>query len=338
MKKHFCLKFLLAALVSVSLLPINSVQVSAEDSFDTPAYELAQRRRRRGSSSAFNRYMRLGYTATRRRQYSRALRYFRLALGQSPGNRYALRAIRNVQSYRRRNSRRRGYAYSRGIPRRVRGAGRRGACIKKADKPVPFISEEIEKTTASNPNFLFYIPQASSDKPLKFVVYEKEGNRLKKFYEKDYQPINKAAIVKIPLPQNKSLKTTTEYFWSLSVVCDAIDVSRNADLGGRIQRESNEALTDALEAASPQERANVYSTAGYWQDAMAVLAKLRRQNPGNAGFKNEWEELLKTYFKSLEAQEDDQQETEKPEPSTDSEQDAVELEDKILQSDIVHLQ
>ena len=71
---------------------------------------------------------------------------------------------------------------------------------------------------------------------------------------------------------------------------------------------------------------------------MAVLAKLRRQNPGNAGFKNEWEELLKTYFKSLEAQEDDQQETEKPEPSTDSEQDAVELEDKILQSDIVHLQ
>lgn len=338
MKKYSCLKFLLAALVSVSLLPVNSTRVSAEETFDTPAYELAQKKRTRRSSSAFDRYMRLGYTATGGRQYLRALKYFRLALGQRPGNKYALRAIRNVQSYRSRNRRRLGYPYSRGIPARVRSAGKRGACIKRADKPVPFISQEVEKTTESNPNFFFYIPEASSDKPLKFVVYEREGNRLKKFYEKDYQAIDKAAIVKIVLPTNKSLQTTTEYYWSLSVVCDAIDVSNNADLVGRIRRELNEDFSDVLETASPKERANIYSSAGYWQDAMAVLADLRRQKPGNAGLKNEWQELLKAYFKSLEPQ-DDQQETEESEQSTDSkqEQNAVKLEDKILQADIVDL-
>jgi hypothetical protein len=46
-----------------------------------------------------------GYAATEQRDYQNALTYFRQALQQRPGNPYATRAIRNVESYIQRNSR-----------------------------------------------------------------------------------------------------------------------------------------------------------------------------------------------------------------------------------------
>ena len=49
--------------------------------------------------SAYDRYMRLGYDATQRENYERALGFFEQATAERPDDAYALQAIRNVQAY-----------------------------------------------------------------------------------------------------------------------------------------------------------------------------------------------------------------------------------------------
>ncbi len=48
---------------------------------------------------SYDRYMRLGYDATERRDYERALSFFQRALEERPGDGYAAQAIRNVRTY-----------------------------------------------------------------------------------------------------------------------------------------------------------------------------------------------------------------------------------------------
>lgn len=51
------------------------------------------------SRSDYERYMRLGYAATKKKEYQTALYYFRMAFKERPDNGYASQAIRNVQAY-----------------------------------------------------------------------------------------------------------------------------------------------------------------------------------------------------------------------------------------------
>jgi hypothetical protein len=52
-----------------------------------------------GQQSAFTRYMLAGYAANQKGDYQTALFNFRRALNERPGNSYATKAIRNVESY-----------------------------------------------------------------------------------------------------------------------------------------------------------------------------------------------------------------------------------------------
>lgn len=49
--------------------------------------------------SVYDQYMRLGYDATNRNNYTQAMKFFEQALGERPEDGYALQAIRNVQTY-----------------------------------------------------------------------------------------------------------------------------------------------------------------------------------------------------------------------------------------------
>lgn len=87
------------------------------------------------AESSYDRYMQLGYNATRQRNYPDALTYFKQALQGKPGDTYATIAVRNITSYiardRQTARKRRRYliyipAYF-GQPRRLVPAGSRGA-------------------------------------------------------------------------------------------------------------------------------------------------------------------------------------------------------------------
>ncbi|GAB4380542.1 MAG: hypothetical protein Kow00121_37030 [Elainellaceae cyanobacterium] len=51
-------------------------------------------------TSAYDRYMQAGYTATDQENYDRALLFFQRALDERPGDSYAQQAIENVEGYR----------------------------------------------------------------------------------------------------------------------------------------------------------------------------------------------------------------------------------------------
>jgi hypothetical protein len=52
-----------------------------------------------GKTTPYDRYMQAGYAATQKRDHEAALRYFKRALDERPGNLYATRAIENTERY-----------------------------------------------------------------------------------------------------------------------------------------------------------------------------------------------------------------------------------------------
>lgn len=299
MRQKPWLKYLIAVILIGSaglITPAIFNQFSAADSVESSVL-LARR-------SRYDQLMRQGYAATRRRQYSRALSFFRQALAIRPGNRFARRAISNVSRYQRRASRYRRVA-RRGRPRRRRGAGTRGT---NSIKLIPLIptdndksesnqqanansSESLFLTTAKYPTFFFYIPQLSQGEELVFELEdENSGDTV---YEVTFKAPQKPGIISISLPSNKPpLALNKEYIWSLSKASDRPSDPRPE---GLIKREQpNQKLANDLKRAKPLEGVALYAENGYWEDSLRTLADLRRKSPQNEEINIEWGNLLGT--------------------------------------------
>ena len=299
MKQKPWLKYLIAVLLIGSaglITPAIFNQISAVDSTQSSVL-LAQRR------SKYDQYMRQGYAATRRRQYSRALSFFRQALAARPGDRFARRAIANVSRYQRRVSRYRRVA-RRGRPRRRRGAATRGGQSIKLiplmpnDKPdsnqqasANSSGSSLFLTTAKHPTFFFYIPQLSQDEELVFELEdENSGDTV---YEITFKAPQKPGIISISLPTNKApLELNKEYLWSLSKASNRPSDPRPE---GLIKRENpSQKLANDLKKANPLDRIALYAENGYWEDSLRNLADLRRKSPQNEEINIEWGNLLGT--------------------------------------------
>jgi hypothetical protein len=146
-------------------------------------------------------------------------------------------------------------------------------------------NSNIGLTTQANPTFFFYIPQTSATLELVLRDQDKE-------YKQMYKSSEKGGIVSIPF--NKTpLEVDKVYRWSLSIVCNPKERSKDKFVEGAIVRVKTVAqLASKLATASPQERANLYAEAGIWQDSLASLAQSLSDNPSNAELKAEWQALL----------------------------------------------
>ena len=137
MKLIFRIRFLWIVLLLVSLLPVDSTSVRAANvSEDVDNTILLASRR---GNSTYDRLMRQGYAAARRRNYRLARNYFRQALRSRPGDRYARRAIANMNRYINRRSRSRIVYRRRGTRRRVVGATRGTCSVNKGLRTAPRI-------------------------------------------------------------------------------------------------------------------------------------------------------------------------------------------------------
>ncbi|MBE9214286.1 DUF928 domain-containing protein [Plectonema cf. radiosum LEGE 06105] len=300
MKQKLRLKYLLAVLLMGSAGLLTSVifnQFSAADSMKSSVL-LAQ------GKSKYDQYMQEGYAATRRRQYGRALNYFRLALGQRPGDSYALGAISNVERYQRRVERY-GKVSGKGKPRRRTGAATRGGQCSDLIPLIPTYEEKCSSTqqatgeeslslfltTAKYPTFFFYIPQISPEEKLLFELKDNDNKNI--LYELTFKPPQKPGIISVVLPRDKlPLEANKEYRWSILVDTDRGDEDYPE---GLIKREEpNPELTNKFEAASPLDRVVLYAENGYWEDSLRTIADLRRQRPQDEEINIEWGNLLGT--------------------------------------------
>lgn len=303
MKLIFRIKFLWIVLLLASLLPVDSTSVRAANVSDDVDNTMLLASRR--GTSTYDRLMRQGYTATRRRNYRLARNYFRRALRYRRGDRYARRAIANMNRYLAPG----GpliYVGGTGTTRRA-SAATRGGCFQNEQARkliVPLIPSDADgvTTTAEYPSLMFYVPQIPEAKALELVV------RLDPEYKKIHTiplTVNKqSGIVKVnltsktgkPLALNKNLAPKEKYYtWVFSVICD--HNSRDTDwiLQGSVKRiQPNEDLRFDLETAAPQEQVEIYVENKLWEDALRTVADLRRQNPNDAEIKQYWQELLKS--------------------------------------------
>ena len=293
------LKYLLVVLLIGSaglITPAIFNQFSAADSMESSVL-LARR-------SRYDQLMRQGYAATRRRQYSRALRFFRQALAARPGDRFARRAIANVSRYQRRVSRYRRVA-RRGRPRRRRGAATRGgqcidlipliptkqeSCSQKNQGTGNSAESSLFLTSSELPTFFFYIPEIPQEEELLFELKDSSGNIQ---HEESFNPPKKPGIVSVSLPSNKpALKLNTEYRWSILVDSDRADEDYPE---GLIKREQpNQDLSSKLKAASPLDRVALYAENGYWEDSLRTVADLRSISPQDEEIQIAWWNLLGT--------------------------------------------
>ncbi|MCC5638436.1 DUF928 domain-containing protein [Nostoc sp. CHAB 5844] len=265
------------------------------------------------AQSNYNKYMQLGYSATRQRNYSAALNYFKQALQERPGDRYATTAVSNIQIYisRNRRSGNQGKTYvtyiptnlgkpMRQIPGGTRGPGVRlsengTACIQ-GKKPLTALTPvfDLQKTTAAHPTFFFYVPQTSAP-VMELVLSDDQDNVV---YQQTLPTPTKAGIVSLNLPEKPnvpSLKVGQTYQWDFSVICDRRDRELDYVVSGSIERIAPDAtLMTELEKLKPEEQAAIYALSGFWEDSLAILSELRKSNPNDLTIKNDWEDLLRS--------------------------------------------
>lgn len=259
-------------------------------------------------TSTYDRFMRLGYGAAGRRQYRRAKNYFRRALRYRPEDRYARRAIANMNRYIALIS----HPSIPGVgktPRRtsagVRYAIRRGrrrssyTCKKNkeaAKSLIPLIPSDADSvtTTAEYPSLFFYIPQIPKAKVFQLVVRNSEGENLQ---EISLKPKEQSGIVRVNLTSTagKPLELNQKYTWAFYVIFDTKNRDTDWILEGSIQRiQPNEYLNFDLKTAAPQEQVEIYLKNNLWEDALRTLADLRSQNPNDTEINQYWQELLKS--------------------------------------------
>ena len=178
-----------------------------------------------------------------------------------------------------------------GVPgRRVAGGARiNNSCLPEHKKRLTAIvpQSNVGLTTVAKPTLFFYVPRTSAPE-VELIVYDQNQK-----YKQTYKPTGKAGVVGIPVTAT-SLEVGKEYRWFFSVICNPKERSQDQVVEGAIKRiQPQQQLTTKLENATLEERANLYATAGIWQDSLATLAQLLSTSPNNPEFKADWKALLK---------------------------------------------
>ena len=92
--------------------------------------------------------------------------------------------------------------------------------------------------------------------------------------------------------QAPALKEGQEYEWEVQVKCSDTNFSF---IRGRIKRmlTDNAVLAAKLEEASIEDYPSILAEAGVWYDSLATVSELRRANPEESFWTEDWKEILK---------------------------------------------
>lgn len=207
-----------------------------------------------------------------------------------------------------------------GKPRRIIGAGTRNtgtppsngarsfsSCQFTEQPPLTALVPEngLGVTVSAQPTFYVYVPgrspsalrfaQSPQALPLQVEFRLKDKNNID-IYQTSFQTTGKPGIVAITLPNQVGLlplEVGQDYQWTFSVGCSKNDFSSENIVGGLVRRiELNPTLNNQLKQASPQKQIELYAEAGIWQDALATLIQLRRDNPNDSAVVSTWAKLL----------------------------------------------
>ncbi|HEY9852249.1 MAG TPA: DUF928 domain-containing protein [Leptolyngbyaceae cyanobacterium] len=187
-----------------------------------------------------------------------------------------------------------------GSPSTTSGGSSRGICstgIAAKEMPysaiVPLIpATDVELTAEDRPTIFVQITD-STFKEVELSVWDDRQNGI---YQTTIPLPGKAGIVSVKLPEDApALKVGTRYKWTLAVICDPSQRSRDAVVQGWIERiELSIALKEKLSTPDILERAKLYAENQIWYETVATLAQLRRSHPEDVKVTFEWQQLLES--------------------------------------------
>ena len=180
-----------------------------------------------------------------------------------------------------------------GIPDgRLRGGGSRSSCqnYQNLTALVPANNQVVwGKTTATHPEFLFYLPQGST---IEFVLQDEANNNVSQI-NRQISPDNQG-IVSISIPHTVApLENNKIYKWTLILFCQDNQLGPFVYVQGSIEKVALETKTQTqLQTVDNTEKAVIYAREGIWYETIALLAQLRSENPNDEQINSMWSELL----------------------------------------------
>jgi hypothetical protein len=257
------------------------------------------------TAKSYNRYMRLGYRATAKRDYRNALINFRKALEERPGDRYATVAISNVSGYAARRERKLVFIPGiKGAPVNRLGAGTRNPRSCLGDNTCLFAlipdNDRALLTTTAYPKLLFYVPQTAG-KQIELLFRSTTNNA--KTYQLSIPTPAKSGIVSFDLSMLKDaegqslppLENGNKYKWSLAIILNADNHSEDLVVDGAIERQQvNPELAELLQQGSASDRISLYTINNFWYDALATLYQARQADPNNSSLVEDWTSILES--------------------------------------------
>jgi hypothetical protein len=187
-----------------------------------------------------------------------------------------------------------------GAPRRIEPGGTRnpGSCEVPGKSLTALLpSNRFSVTVAAYPTFFVYLPAQSpqaSPLPVEFVLKDINDDEI---YRANFKTSGTPGIITLSLPAQAGLlplNVGQDYKWSFSIICQGDERSKDITVEGWIRRvKLNPVMETQLKQASPQKQVEIYAQAGIWQDALATLVQLRRDNPADSQIAAEWTKLLR---------------------------------------------
>ncbi|MGB3693459.1 MAG: DUF928 domain-containing protein [Spirulinaceae cyanobacterium] len=178
----------------------------------------------------------------------------------------------------------------RGSPNRTAGAGRRsgvpsgGLCVdtSKPRLTVLMPKNNVGTTIAPNPNMFWFVPETTAEEA-EFVIVNQDVSQ--EVYFATFELPEGENIVKLELPEELELKKGTNYSWSLALVCDFQDRSKDEVVRGLLERQE---LAESLEVEREEsfKKVEFYANARAWNETLLSILSLREEYP------QKWREFL----------------------------------------------
>ena len=177
----------------------------------------------------------------------------------------------------------------RGAPKGRIGSGTRGSRVAEARFDV-VAPDHVGLTLQEQPTLYFHASRPVAAPVLLTIV---APDRQQPLVETMLPGPVWAGVNAVPLAQTAvRLQPGKEYEWSVSVVLDAAERSRDIMAAGLIERVTSTAEGRALAALPAREAARRYAAAGLWYDAVDVLSRALAQTPTDATLRRDRAALL----------------------------------------------
>jgi Domain of Unknown Function (DUF928) len=170
----------------------------------------------------------------------------------------------------------------RGTPKDITyGGGKRSVCLTRAnpDRGLTAIVPPEEAgglTSSNNPTFWVYIPYAT-DPSISGVLSVRVADsfRSQPFVKVPVTLPASPGLVGLKVPESIALLTGQGggmLAWTLTVVCDEVNLSRNPFVSGLVMVKPNPELLNRAAGLAHSERVAELARSGYWYDALDLVA------------------------------------------------------------------